>query len=144
MRPLTPSRSSTAVAETGSVGPSTAPSTNAADHGIPSSAFATAATAAIVTTTSPTASSPIGFQLARSSETLTVIAAAYSSGGRKTKKITSGSTSGDGRPGHEPDHEPAEHQRDRIRHARAQAERGQHDHGEQQEDEELDLGHAII
>ena len=67
VRPVTPSRSSTAAALTGSVGPSTAPSTNAAAHGIPSSAFATAATAAIVTSTSPTASSPIGFQLARSS-----------------------------------------------------------------------------
>ena len=38
----------------------------------------------------------------------------------------------------------AEHERDRIRHARAQAEPGQHDDGEQQEDEELDLGHAMI
>ena len=130
------------MAETGSVGPSTAPSTNAAAHGIPSSAFATAATAAIVTSTSPTASSPIGCQLARSSETLTVIAAAYSSGGRKTKKITSGSTRGDGRPGTSPITSPPSTERDRIRHARAQAEPGQHDDGEQQEDEELDLGHA--
>ena len=73
-----------------------------------------------------------------------MIAAAYSSGGRNTKKMTSGSTRGDGRPGIEADHQPAEHERDRIRHARAQAEPGQHDDGEQQEDEELDLGHAII
>src|SRR3954453_506747 len=85
-RPLTPSRSSTAAAETGAVGPSTAPSTNAAAHGIPSTALATAATAQIVTSTRPTASIVIGAQFARSSWAETAIAAAYSSGGRKTKK----------------------------------------------------------
>ena len=57
-------------------GPSTAPSTNAAAHGMPSTAFATAATAAIVTSTSPTASRPIGFQLSLSSVAETAIDAA--------------------------------------------------------------------
>ena len=101
-RPLTPSRSSTAAADTGSVGPSTAPSTNAAAHGMPSTALATAATAQMVAITRPTASSVIGAQLARSSCAETAIAAAYSSGGRKTKKTTSGSSSGEGRPGTRP------------------------------------------
>ena len=76
LRPVTPSRSSTALAETGSVGPSTAPSTNAAAHGMPMTALATAATAPIVTRTRPTASRPIGFALALSSEALLEIAAA--------------------------------------------------------------------
>ncbi len=76
MRPVPPRRSSTAAAETGSVGPSTAPSTNAAAHGIPSTALATAATAAIVTSTSPTASSVIGAQFSFSSCAETAIAAA--------------------------------------------------------------------
>jgi hypothetical protein len=62
-----PSRRTTAVADTGSVGPSTAPSTNAAVHGRPISQCATAATATTVTSTRPTASSPIGAALARSS-----------------------------------------------------------------------------
>ena len=44
----------------------------------------------------------------------------------------------------EPDDQPAEHQRDRVRHARAQAEARQDGDGEQQEDEQLDLGHGTI
>ncbi len=75
-RPVTPRRSSTAAADTGSVGPSTAPSTNAAAHGTPSTALATAATAAIVTSTSPIASRPIGFALSLSSAGEVEIAAA--------------------------------------------------------------------
>jgi len=67
LRPVTPRRSSTAAALTGSVGPSTAPSTNAAAHGTPSTALATTATAAIVTRTRPTASSVIGAQFALNS-----------------------------------------------------------------------------
>ena len=84
----------------------------------------------------------IGAQLARSSWAETAIAAAYSSGGRKTKKTTSGSSSGDGQARDEADHQPAEHERDRIRDAAAQAEARQHGDGEQQEDEQLDLGHG--
>ncbi len=76
MRGVPPSRSSTAAADTGSVGPSTAPSTNAAAHGMPSTAFATAATAAIVTSTSPTASSEIGAQFCLQLWAETAIAAA--------------------------------------------------------------------
>jgi hypothetical protein len=56
-----------AVADTGSVGPSTAPSTIAAAHGMPATQCATVPTAATVTSTSPTASSPIGSALSRSS-----------------------------------------------------------------------------
>src|SRR4051812_38745322 len=69
---------------------------------MPSTTLATAATAPIVTSTSPTASSVIGAQFARSSWAETAIAAAYSNGGRKTKKTTSGSSSGDGSPGTKP------------------------------------------
>ena len=57
----------TAVAATGSVGPSTAPSTNAIPHGTPATWWATTATATTVARTSPTASSEIGSALARSS-----------------------------------------------------------------------------
>jgi hypothetical protein len=62
-----PSRRTTAAADTGSVGPSTAPSTNAAAHGRPATQCATAATATTVASTRPTASRPIGTTLARSS-----------------------------------------------------------------------------
>ena len=76
MRGVPPTRSRIAAADTGSVGPSTAPSTKAATHGTPRTALATAATAAIVTNTSPTASSEIGAQFSFSSCAETVIAAA--------------------------------------------------------------------
>ena len=50
-----------------SVGPSTAPSTNAVSHDIPITTCATAATAAVVASTSPTESSAIGRALKRRS-----------------------------------------------------------------------------
>ena len=62
-----PTRRMIAVAETGSVGPSTAPRMNAATHGSPADQCATAATATTVTSTSPIASTEIGTTLARSS-----------------------------------------------------------------------------
>ena len=57
----TASRRAIAVAATGSVGATIAPSANAAAHGSPStSSCATTATVHIVASTSPTASSEIG------------------------------------------------------------------------------------
>ena len=58
--------------------------------------------------------------------------------------MTSGSTCRRRQARDEPDDQPADHEHDRIGHAGAQAEPGQDDDGEQQEDEQLDLGHAII
>ena len=143
-RPVAPSRSSTAAAETGSVGPSTAPSTNAAAHGMPSTALATAATAAIVTSTSPTASSVIGAQFASQ------LVRGDRDRGRVQQRRQEDEEDdvrvelGRRQARDEPDDQPAEHQRDRVRHAGAQAEAGQHRDGEQQEDEQLDLGHGTI
>ena len=62
-----PSRRMIDVAATGSVGPSTAPRTIAGAHAIPTTQWATAATATTVRSTSPIASSPTGTALSRSS-----------------------------------------------------------------------------
>jgi hypothetical protein len=62
-----PSRAITAAAATGSVGPTTAPSTNASGQGRPIRWCAARATATTVTSTRPTASRAIGPALARSS-----------------------------------------------------------------------------
>src|SRR3954453_18441619 len=94
-----PSLPMTAPAETGSVGPSTAPRTKAAAHGRPTTQWPTAATATTVTSTRPTARRPIGAAFARNSYAEAWNAAAYSNGGRKAKNTTSGSSSGTGRPG---------------------------------------------
>ena len=63
----TPSRREIAVAAIGSVGATTAPSTNAVAQLSPITAWATTATAAIVINTSPIASRPIGRAFARRS-----------------------------------------------------------------------------
>ena len=64
----TPSRRAIAVAASGSVGDTIAPSTNAAGHVSPSTtACATTATPTVVATTRPTARSPIGRMFARRS-----------------------------------------------------------------------------
>ncbi len=62
-----PSRWPIAVAAVGSVGETIAPSTKAPAQLSPSVSCATTAIATIVVRTSPTASSPIGFTLARNS-----------------------------------------------------------------------------
>jgi hypothetical protein len=68
MRRGTPRRRAIFVAASGSVGETTAPSTNAALHEKPSIAqCATAATATVVATTRPTASNPIGRAFVRRS-----------------------------------------------------------------------------
>jgi hypothetical protein len=64
-----PRRCRIAVADTGSVGPTIAPSTNATAHGRPAAKCATNATAATVASTSPTASSRIGTAFERNSST---------------------------------------------------------------------------
>src|SRR3954451_12316237 len=93
-------RRNTAVAATGSVGASTAPRTNAIGHdSSPSTTRATAATATTVSTTSATASSAMRPALAFRSRGELVNAAAYSSGGRKTRKTMSGSRRSRGMPG---------------------------------------------
>ncbi len=67
IRPGTPSRRAIAVAATGSVGETMAPSTNAGAQSKPSAAWATHATPTIVASTSPTASSEISLMLRFSS-----------------------------------------------------------------------------
>src|SRR3954462_4878488 len=87
-------------AATGSVGDTTAPSTNAAGHVIPSiRACATTATETIVAVTRPTASRPIGRMLARMSCSDAKKAAEYSSGGRNATRTISGSSSKSPPPG---------------------------------------------
>ena len=87
---------------TGSVGARMAPSTKAAAHGRPIRACAITATAPIVASTSPTASSTIGLSWARRSSGEEEKAAEFSRGGRKAMKITSGGISMLGRPGTKP------------------------------------------
>ena len=94
-----PRRPATAVAATGSGGDTIAPSTTATAHGIPSTEWASSATAAVVTSTSPTASRPIGRRLARSCRRSMCSAAQYSSGGRNRARVSSGSSSTSGSPG---------------------------------------------
>ena len=67
IRPGTPSRRAIAVAATGSVGETIAPSTNASAQPKSSASWATTATTTIVASTSPIASSEIGRTLRRSS-----------------------------------------------------------------------------
>src|SRR5918994_2172043 len=86
-------------AATGSGGDTTAPRITATAHGSPSIAWARAATAAVVTSTSPTARSAIGRRLARRSRRSMCSAAQYSSGGRNRARISSGSSSTWGSPG---------------------------------------------
>src|SRR5829696_1284274 len=98
-----PMRENVATAATGSVGPTTAPSTNAASQLIPGTiAWATTATAPIVASTSPIESSPSGRSAAPSSRGDDCHAAACSSGGRNTRKTTSGSRSSSGSSGTNP------------------------------------------
>jgi hypothetical protein len=90
-------------AATASVGDSTAPRTNAACQDIPwMTAWATTATATVVTTTRPTDSSVIGPRLARRSRSEEKNAAAYSSGGRKIRRTRSGLSPVAGTPGRKP------------------------------------------
>jgi hypothetical protein len=96
-----------AVAASGSVGDTIAPSANAAAHGSPAtSAWATTATAVMVTSTSPTASSVIGRALAHRSRGEEKNAAWYSSGGKNSTKTRSGGSSADGIPGTNPSTKP--------------------------------------
>jgi hypothetical protein len=62
-----PKRSRIALADTGSVGPSTAPRVNATAHGSPAMSTPTTATPPTVASTRPMASSRIGPALARNS-----------------------------------------------------------------------------
>src|SRR4051812_35013610 len=104
----TGNRDTIAVAATASGGETIAPKATAAAQGIPGKRTrATIATAAVVTSTRPTASAPMGPELRLNSRTDVNIAAAQSTGGRNTKKTRSGSRSGTGMPGTEPMRKPA-------------------------------------
>ncbi len=99
----TPIRLNVAAAETGSVGARIAPSTNAAGQlRSPMAACATTATAAIVTSTRANVSDTSWAVAARSSCGDALKPDECSSGGRKTRKITSGASSIAGRPGTKP------------------------------------------
>ena len=99
IRPGTPSRRAIAVAATGSVGETIAPSTNASAQPKPSASWATAPTASVVASTSPTASRETARMLRRSSRSGVKKAAAYSSGGRMISRTSSGSSTTSGIPG---------------------------------------------
>src|SRR5215216_1255635 len=133
LSPLTsvPTRSGTpnlpkiASAATGSVGARMAPRTKAAAHGRPIRACAITATAPIVASTSPTASSTIGLSWAR-----------RSSGEEHLR--------GDldvGQAWHEAHHEAPKDQQDRVGHLQKAGELGEQCRGSEQEDERLDLVH---
>ena len=90
------------VAATGSVGDTIAPSTNAIAHDRPIASCPITATVTMVSSTRPIASSEIGRMLLRSARRSAKKAAEYSSGGRKTSRTRSGSSSISGIPGSRP------------------------------------------
>ncbi len=99
----TPRRRNTAVAARASVGATIAPSAKAAAQPISGTrAWATAATATIVTSTSPTESLTMGHRFARRSRIGVSNAAPNSSGGRNTSRTSSGSRAMCGSPGSSP------------------------------------------
>ena len=100
-------RRAIAVAAIGSVGATIAPSVNAAAHDRPSiRTCATTATAHIVASTRPTASSEIGRRSRLSSCRFAKNAAEYSSGGRNSTSTSSGSRRTSGMPGTKPSTSP--------------------------------------
>src|SRR6476660_5126186 len=104
----TGSRDTIAAAATASGGETIAPSATAAAHGMPGkSARAVIATATVVVSTSPIASQPMLRRFALKSLSDVKNAAAQSTGGRKTKKTRSGSSSGIATPGRSPTRNPA-------------------------------------
>jgi len=102
----TPRRRKIASAATGSVGERIAPSTKANGHDSPTTKWAAAATAKIVASARPTASSEIALRCARRSSGEEKKPAEFRSGGRKTTKITSGGISTVGSPGAKPSASP--------------------------------------
>ena len=95
-----------AVAATGSVGETIAPSANAIAQGSPITSCPTTATAPIVRSTRPIAVIEIARRSALSARRSEKKAAAYSSGGRKTTRTRSGSSSISGMPGTSPSASP--------------------------------------
>ena len=92
-----------ALAASGSVGETIAPSANAAGQLMPSTtAWATTATATMVARTSPTADSEIARASARRSRGEEKKPAQYSSGGRNATRTSSGGSSTSGMPGRNP------------------------------------------
>src|SRR5215216_43284 len=98
----TPRRSAMAVAATGSVGETMAPSTKATGHESPTAQCAIPATTSIVSTTRPTERSPMGRTLARRSRGEEKNADTYKSGGKKISNTSSGASSMSGMPGTKP------------------------------------------
>ena len=99
----TPRRRAIVVAASGSVGETMAPSANAAAHGRPGiAACAMTATATVVMSTSAIALSVIARMYLRRSRSDEKYAALKSSGGRKMKRTSSGSSSTSGTPGAKP------------------------------------------
>ena len=95
-----------AVAATGSVGETIAPSAKAIGHERPITSCPSTATTPVVASTSPIASSEIGRRFARSVRRSAKKAAEYRSGGRKTSRTRSGSSSISGIPGNTPSGSP--------------------------------------
>ena len=100
---------------------------------------ATAATATVVATTSPTARSRMGRRLAVNSRREVKYAAAQSTGGRKTRKTRSGSRRHHRHRRHEAQREPAQHEQDRVRDEHAAREGHEEEHRDQQEDDDLEV-----
>jgi hypothetical protein len=95
-----------AVAATGSVGETMAPSANASGHDIPITSCATTATVPIVSSTRPIDAIEIPRRSSRSARRSEKKAAAYSNGGRKITSTRSGSSSISGMPGISPSTSP--------------------------------------
>jgi len=101
-----PTRRMIAVAAAGSVGETIAPSAKAIAHGRSISAWASHATATVVTRTNPMALSEITRASPRSARRSKKNAEEYNNGGRKTSSTRSGSSWMSGIPGINPNNNP--------------------------------------
>ena len=128
----------------GSVGETIAPSANAIGQESPIASWAiTATTPRSLASTRPIEASEIPRRSLRSARRSEKNAAAYSSGGRKITSTRSGSSSIVRDARDQTEHQPAEHERDRVRHRQPARERVQaRDRDEQRRQDEFEILHV--
>ena len=127
-------------AATGSVGETSAPRTNAAAHGSPTTQCATAATVTVVSSTSPIARDDIGHRFALRSRGEEKKADEYRSGGRKISSMRFGGNWMVGTAGMRLRASPPKDQENRVGHPEVVGEQHESCHGhEQPEDPELQM-----
>ena len=137
-----PTRRTRAVADTGSVGPRIAPSTNATGHGRSPRSATTAATPHAVSEHEPDREDADRERGRAGRRRSARNAAEYSSGGRNPYRTTSGSSSGSGTPRKRPIPQPAEHEQHGVGDAGDPRRRRQDDHGGEEQQHGLERRHG--